>query len=111
MSGIDDLKMYFRNEIDNRNVSQIYLARVENVKPLIISNAFFGKMKEEQIHILKTRKDRLIDRNTTVNGEHSHSHRILKEDLKVGDEVLILLYEQEFEQKFILIDKVVKYSE
>lgn len=107
MSGYEDLKKAFTSIAKDREARQnkIYMAKVVSVEPLKISNGYFGILDKSQVSILDKVKRQLKDIDTTVSDKHSH--KIKGAPFKVGDEVLVLLYEQELEQKFIIIDKVV----
>lgn len=106
MSGYDDLKKVF-NKISRereKQLNRIYLARVASTDPLLISNSYFGVLDKKQISILDKTKKHLTGMEVISGDKHS---RVKAAPFKVGDEVLVILYEQELEQKFIIIDKVV----
>lgn len=106
MSGYDDLKKVF-NKISRereKQLNRIYLARIVSTDPLLISNSYFGVLDKKQISILDKTKKHLTGMEVISGEKHL---RVKGAPFKIGDEVLVMLYEQELEQKFIIIDKVV----
>lgn len=106
MSGYDDLRKVF-NKISRereKQLNRIYIARVVSIDPILISNSYFGILDKKQISILDKTKKHLTGMEVISGDNYS---RVKAAPFKIGDEVLVMLYEQEFEQKFIIIDKVV----
>ncbi|SFE87690.1 DUF2577 family protein [Peptostreptococcus sp. D1] len=108
MNGYEELKREIEKKARAYRRNNIYIVRVESVDPFKISNGYFGEIFAEQIAILSNTKLALTG-NITENADN-HTHKIKKNDFKVGDDLLVLLYEQESEQKFIVVDKVVSYE-
>lgn len=108
MSGFDELKMEIEriSRARDKRLKNIYLARVTSTNPFKIANAFFGEIEGEHLYILENTRISLSGIQTTSSGNHSHS--TIPKNFKVGDELLIMIYEQEMEQRFIVIDKVVR---
>ncbi|MBC2576585.1 DUF2577 family protein [Peptostreptococcus canis] len=105
MNGYKDFKKAIQKLIIDESHKYIFLAKVEKVNPLILNSDFIGKVGEEQLSILENTKTNIDGYKTEITDKHNHSIQAKK--LKVGDIVLLLLYQQEVEQKFIIIDKVV----
>lgn len=107
MSGYEDLKNAIQgiSKANSKRLKNTYLAKVVSLNPLKISNSYFGVIDKQQLYIIDKTKVFLDGITTSINDKHSHDMRPIK--LSIGDEVLILLCEQEELQKFILIDKVV----
>lgn len=106
MSGYDDLKKVL-NKISRekeKQLNRIYLARIVSTDPILISNSYFCILDKKQISILDKTKKHLTGMEVISGDNYS---RVKAVPFKIGDEVLVMLYEQEFEQKFIIIDKVV----
>ncbi|WAW14743.1 hypothetical protein [Peptostreptococcus equinus] len=88
MNGYEALKGVINDIAKEREskLKNIYFAKVISMSPFLISSNFLDTIGESQLSILNS-----ID----------------KHSFKVGDELLVVLYEQELIQKFIIIDKVV----
>ena len=106
ISGITDLKERLNLISKDNYKDTLYIAKVVSLKPFKVSNAYFGTVEREQLYCSKSFLN--YNETTRTSVDNNHSHTLKYNDVKVGDDLLLMLYEQEVEQKFIILDKIVK---
>ena len=106
ISGITDLKERLNLISKDNYKDTLYIAKVISLKPFKVSNAYFGIVERDQLYCSKSFLN--YNEATRTSTDNNHSHTLKYNDVAIGDDLLLMLYEQEIEQKFIILDKIVK---